>query len=112
MKCLFFQVCGLKGPRPRYPRAWKANKEIGTILKSLKLVECIKGLSNVKEEVYGALDSFIVWELEFPLITVTLFCYRRMFSILSLSSCSKLEMSQKARLHVGSSSWLLFGVIY
>lgn len=30
----------------------------------------IKGLSNVKEEVYGALDSFIAWELEFPLITV------------------------------------------
>jgi hypothetical protein len=27
-------------------------------------------LSNVKEEVYGALDSFIAWELEFPLVTV------------------------------------------
>lgn len=27
-------------------------------------------MSNVKEEVYGALDSFIAWELEFPLITV------------------------------------------
>ncbi|KAL6123176.1 hypothetical protein ACLB2K_075699 [Fragaria x ananassa] len=63
-------VCGLKGPRPRYPRVWKSNKKIGTISKSLKLVECIKGLSNVKEEVYGALDSFIAWELEFPLITV------------------------------------------
>lgn len=24
----------------------------------------------MKEEVYGALDSFIAWELEFPLITV------------------------------------------
>ncbi|CAN0902862.1 Pentatricopeptide repeat-containing protein At3g20730 [Linum grandiflorum] len=30
----------------------------------------IKGLSNVKEEVYGALDSFVAWDLEFPLITV------------------------------------------
>ena len=30
----------------------------------------IKGLSNVKEEVYGALDSFVAWELEFPLIAV------------------------------------------
>ncbi|WOL17445.1 hypothetical protein Cni_G26237 [Canna indica] len=30
----------------------------------------IKGLSNVKEEVYGALDSFIAWELEYPLIVV------------------------------------------
>lgn len=27
-------------------------------------------LSNVKEEVYGALDSFIAWELEFPLVIV------------------------------------------
>lgn len=27
-------------------------------------------MSNVKEEVYGALDSFIAWELEFPLIVV------------------------------------------
>lgn len=62
--------CAAKGPRPRYPRVWKTNKRIGTISKSLKLVECIKGLSNVKEEVYGALDSFIAWDLEFPLITV------------------------------------------
>ncbi|PHU23138.1 Pentatricopeptide repeat-containing protein [Capsicum chinense] len=64
------QVCEAKGPRPRYPRVWKTKRKIGTISKSVKLVECIKGLSNVKEEVYGALDSFIAWELEFPLITV------------------------------------------
>ncbi|XP_052185145.1 pentatricopeptide repeat-containing protein At4g21190 isoform X2 [Diospyros lotus] len=63
-------VCAAKGPRPRYPRVWKTRKSIGTISKSVKFVECIKGLSNVKEEVYGALDSFIAWELEFPLITV------------------------------------------
>lgn len=63
-------VCGLKGPRPRYPRVWKTQKRIGTISKSRKLVDCIKGLSNVKEEVYGALDAFIAWDLEFPLITV------------------------------------------
>ncbi|KAI3846992.1 hypothetical protein MKW92_019934 [Papaver armeniacum] len=63
-------VCAAKGPRPRYPRVWKANKKIGTISKSKKFVDCIKELSNVKEEVYGALDSFIAWELEFPLITV------------------------------------------
>eukprot|EP00262_Sarcandra_glabra_P007590 TRINITY_DN20489_c0_g1_i1.p1 TRINITY_DN20489_c0_g1~~TRINITY_DN20489_c0_g1_i1.p1 ORF type:complete len:334 (+),score=66.11 TRINITY_DN20489_c0_g1_i1:224-1225(+) len=65
-----FVVCSVRGPRPRYPRVWKSNKRIGTISKSEKLVECIKGLSNVKEEVYGALDSFIAWELEFPLIVV------------------------------------------
>ncbi|KAG9456259.1 hypothetical protein H6P81_000767 [Aristolochia fimbriata] len=63
-------ICAAKGPRPRYPRVWKSKKRIGTISKSQKLVECIKGLSNVKEEVYGALDSFVAWELEFPLISV------------------------------------------
>ncbi|KAK3161987.1 hypothetical protein QOZ80_1BG0083890 [Eleusine coracana subsp. coracana] len=63
-------VCGARGPRPRYPRVWKTRKKIGTISKSQKLVECIKELSNVKEEVYGTLDSFVAWELEFPLIVV------------------------------------------
>ncbi|KAL5723404.1 hypothetical protein ACHQM5_006810 [Ranunculus cassubicifolius] len=63
-------VCATRGPRPRYPRVWKSNKRIGTISKSKKLVDCIKGLSNVKEEVYGTLDAFIAWDLEFPLITV------------------------------------------
>ncbi|KAM0935411.1 putative pentatricopeptide repeat-containing protein [Dioscorea sansibarensis] len=63
-------VCGARGPRPRYPRVWKSRKKIGTISKSQKLITCIKGLSNVKEEVYGALDSFVAWDLEFPLIVV------------------------------------------
>lgn len=63
-------VCAAKGPRPRYPRVWKPNRRIGTISKSAKLVDCIKELSNVKEEVYGSLDSYIAWELEFPLIVV------------------------------------------
>ncbi|KAL8491121.1 hypothetical protein ACS0TY_022956 [Phlomoides rotata] len=67
-RCL--ATCAAKGPRPRYPRVWKTKQKIGTISKSLKLVECIKGLSNVKEEVYGALDSFVAWDLEFPLIVV------------------------------------------
>ncbi|KAL0294702.1 UNVERIFIED_CONTAM: Pentatricopeptide repeat-containing protein [Sesamum radiatum] len=69
-RCPCLVECAAKGPRPRYPRVWRTKKKIGTISKSLKLVECIQGLSNVKEEVYGALDSFIAWELEFPLITV------------------------------------------
>uniref|UniRef100_A0ACD6A0C7 Uncharacterized protein n=2 Tax=Avena sativa TaxID=4498 RepID=A0ACD6A0C7_AVESA len=63
-------VCGVRGPRPRYPRVWKTDRRIGTVSKSQKLVKCIKDLSNVKEEVYGALDSFVAWELEFPLIAV------------------------------------------
>ncbi|KAH6834625.1 Pentatricopeptide repeat superfamily protein [Perilla frutescens var. hirtella] len=69
-RCRSRVECAAKGPRPRYPRVWKTKRRIGTISKSLKLVECIKGLSNVKEEVYGALDSFVAWDLEFPLITV------------------------------------------
>ncbi|GAB2212242.1 hypothetical protein Droror1_Dr00025593 [Drosera rotundifolia] len=57
------------GPRPRYPRV-KTRRGMGTVSKSLKLVECVKGLSNLKEEVYGALDAFVAWELEFPLVIV------------------------------------------
>ncbi|PKU60750.1 pentatricopeptide repeat-containing protein At4g21190 isoform X1 [Dendrobium catenatum] len=63
-------VCHARGPRPRFPRVWKTRNRIGTISKSQKLVESIKELSNVKEEVYGALDSFIAWDLEFPLIVI------------------------------------------
>ncbi|XP_061337353.1 pentatricopeptide repeat-containing protein At4g21190 [Gastrolobium bilobum] len=63
-------VCAAKGPRPRYPRVWKTHRKIGTISKAAKLVQSIKQLSNVKEEVYGALDTYVAWELEFPLITV------------------------------------------
>ncbi|KAG8372961.1 hypothetical protein BUALT_Bualt12G0121500 [Buddleja alternifolia] len=42
----------------------------GPLKRYLDRYRDIKELSNVKEEVYGALDSFIAWELEFPLITV------------------------------------------
>jgi hypothetical protein len=40
--------------------------------KIIFLLSCIqiKELSNLKEEVYGALDTYVAWELEFPLITV------------------------------------------
>ncbi|CAJ1952930.1 unnamed protein product [Sphenostylis stenocarpa] len=58
-------VCAAKGPRLRYPRVWKTHKRIGTISKADKLVKSIKELSNVKEEVYGALDAYVAWELEF-----------------------------------------------
>nr|KJB34399.1 hypothetical protein B456_006G064400 [Gossypium raimondii] len=70
LKPQLYQVCAAKGPRPRHPRVWKSRNRIGTVSKLAKLVSCVKQLSNVKEEVYGALDSFIAWELEFPLITV------------------------------------------
>ena len=38
------QVCAAKGPRPRYPRVWKTRRKIGTISKSIKLVECVSSL--------------------------------------------------------------------
>jgi len=63
-------VCFAGGPRPRSPRVWKTRTKIGTVSKSEKLVEHVKALSNVKEEVYSALDSFIAWEVEFPLIVI------------------------------------------
>nr|XP_027114431.1 uncharacterized protein LOC113732698 [Coffea arabica] len=37
-------VCAAKGPRPRYPRVWKTRRKIGTISKSIKLVECVSSL--------------------------------------------------------------------
>lgn len=63
-------VCWAQRPQPRYPRVRKSKNRFGTISKAAKLVDCVKALSNVKEEVYGALDSFIAWDLEFPIITV------------------------------------------
>nr|POE89035.1 pentatricopeptide repeat-containing protein [Quercus suber] len=40
------------------------------IFPNLVYTAYINKLSNVKEEVYGAPDSFMEWDLEFPLITV------------------------------------------
>lgn len=63
-------VCFGGGKRPRRPRVWKTRQKRGTINKSQKLLERVRTLSNVKEEVYGALDAFIAWEVEFPLVAV------------------------------------------
>ncbi|KAJ8752990.1 hypothetical protein K2173_008725 [Erythroxylum novogranatense] len=67
-----FVVRAQKSPRPRHPRVWKSRYRIGTISKSAKRVDCVKskGLSNVKQEVYRAIDSFIAWKLKFPLVTM------------------------------------------
>ncbi|CAA6664634.1 unnamed protein product [Spirodela intermedia] len=62
-------VCGARGPRPRYPRVWKTKRKMEPFPNQGSSSN-IKDLSNVKEEVYGALDSFVAWELEFPLIVV------------------------------------------
>lgn len=58
------------GQQPRKYRVKKIRTKRGIVSKGARLVNCVKGLSNVKEEVYSALDSFIVWDLEFPLIAV------------------------------------------
>jgi hypothetical protein len=33
-------------------------------------VDIISELSSAKEEIYGALDAFVAWELEFPIIAI------------------------------------------
>eukprot|EP00249_Psilotum_nudum_P013458 c24343_g1_i1 orf=420-1634(-) len=63
-------VCFGGGKRSRSPRVWRTKQRRGTFSKSDKLLEKVRSLSNVKEEIYGALDAFIAWELEFPLIAV------------------------------------------
>ncbi|CAM6097029.1 unnamed protein product [Calypogeia fissa] len=58
------------GPRPKTPRVWKTKTKKGSVARSEKLIDVISKLSNTKEEVYGALDAWIAWDLEFPLIAV------------------------------------------
>lgn len=47
---------------------WKKRESAGSGQKALNLVRIISGLPNEKESVYGALDKWIAWETEFPLI--------------------------------------------
>ncbi|XP_057764211.1 pentatricopeptide repeat-containing protein At4g18975, chloroplastic-like [Salvia miltiorrhiza] len=47
---------------------WKRRDQIGSGHKALNLVRTICGLANEKEAVYSALDEWIAWETEFPLI--------------------------------------------
>ncbi|PHT90111.1 Pentatricopeptide repeat-containing protein, chloroplastic [Capsicum annuum] len=47
---------------------WKKRESAGSGQKAMNLVRIISGLPNKKESVYGALDKWIAWETEFPLI--------------------------------------------
>ncbi|KAL2473717.1 pentatricopeptide repeat-containing protein [Forsythia ovata] len=47
---------------------WNKRDSAGSGQKALNLVRIISGLPNEKEAVYGALDKWIAWETEFPLI--------------------------------------------
>lgn len=58
------------GQRPRKYRVKNIRTKRGMVSKGERLVDCVKGMSSAKEEVYSALDAFIAWDLEFPLIAV------------------------------------------
>ncbi|KAK4383470.1 Pentatricopeptide repeat-containing protein, chloroplastic [Sesamum angolense] len=47
---------------------WRKRDSAGSGQKALNLVRTVSRLPNEKEVVYGALDKWIAWETEFPLI--------------------------------------------
>ncbi|KAL1224757.1 Pentatricopeptide repeat-containing protein [Cardamine amara subsp. amara] len=47
---------------------WKKNDSAGSGQKALNLVRMLSGLPNEKETVYGALNKWVAWEVEFPII--------------------------------------------
>ncbi|XP_039006463.1 pentatricopeptide repeat-containing protein At4g18975, chloroplastic-like [Hibiscus syriacus] len=47
---------------------WKKRDSAGSRQKALNLVRIISQLPDEKEIVYGALDKWVAWEIEFPLI--------------------------------------------
>ncbi|KAL4335087.1 hypothetical protein GQ457_07G029940 [Hibiscus cannabinus] len=47
---------------------WKKRDSAGSGQKALNLVRIISQLPNEKEIVYGALDKWVAWETEFPLV--------------------------------------------
>ncbi|KAJ0228674.1 hypothetical protein HA466_0322950 [Hirschfeldia incana] len=47
---------------------WKKNDSAGSGQKALNLVRMLSGLPNEKEAVYGALNKWVAWEVEFPVI--------------------------------------------
>ncbi|XP_062096168.1 pentatricopeptide repeat-containing protein At4g18975, chloroplastic isoform X2 [Humulus lupulus] len=47
---------------------WKKRDSAGSGQKALNLIRIISDLPNEKEVVYGALNKWIAWETEFPLI--------------------------------------------
>ncbi|VFQ81588.1 unnamed protein product [Cuscuta campestris] len=49
---------------------WKKRDSTGSGTKAQNLVRIISGLPNEKNAVYGALDKWVAWETEFPVIAV------------------------------------------
>ncbi|GAB4827109.1 hypothetical protein Ancab_033996 [Ancistrocladus abbreviatus] len=58
----------IKKPGKREHHLWKKRDAAGSGQKALNLVRIVSEVPNEKEAVYGALDKWIAWELEFPLI--------------------------------------------
>ena len=68
--CFVIQICFGGGARPRRKRAWKTVNRKGSFAKARKLVDIISEVPSEKEEIYGALDAFVAWELEFPIVAI------------------------------------------
>ncbi|XP_054777747.1 pentatricopeptide repeat-containing protein At4g18975, chloroplastic isoform X2 [Prosopis cineraria] len=49
---------------------WQRRDSAKSGQKALSLIRIVSGLPNEKEAVYGALDKWMAWETEFPLIAV------------------------------------------
>lgn len=58
----------VKKPGKKEHHLWKRRDSAGSGHKAMNLVRIVSGLPNEKEAVYHALDKWIAWELEFPLI--------------------------------------------
>lgn len=58
----------LKKPGKREHHLWKRKDSAGSGHKAMKLVRIVSGLPNEKEAVYHALDEWVAWELEFPML--------------------------------------------
>ena len=67
---LSLQICFGGGARPRRKRAWKTTTRKGSFAKARRLVDAVSQVPSAKEEVYGALDAFVAWELEFPIVAI------------------------------------------
>ncbi|KAL8144254.1 hypothetical protein V2J09_017286 [Rumex salicifolius] len=58
----------VKKPGKNEHHLWKKRDSTGSGQKALNLIRIVSDLPNEKEVVYGALDKWTAWELEFPLI--------------------------------------------
>ncbi|KAL9262044.1 Pentatricopeptide repeat-containing protein [Drosera capensis] len=58
----------VKKPGKIEHHVWKKRDSTGSGTKALDLIRIVFEQPNVKEAVYGALDKWVAWELEFPLI--------------------------------------------